>query len=278
MTAIIGLTACSERQAVIDVQTVARVKDRVLTREEVMAVIPKGKSSADSLLIAENYIKNWVKDALVYDLARRNLGDEQEEINKLVEEYRRSLLSYRYQERLVRERLSANLRESDKINYYEANQDKFKLKHSLIRGLFLKIPADAPGLSEIKIIYQSDAREDLERIEKYSVQYAVFYDSFYDRWVDFDEIRSNIPIRITDEANFLSHNKFINTSDSNFCYLVNIKEYMTAGSIAPYEYEEPHIVEMLTNQRKMDFLRAFEDELFDDAIKSGDAQVLTGQQ
>lgn len=64
----------------------------------------------------------------------------------MVEEYRRSLVRYRYQERLVEEKLKTDIRESDKLNYYEENQKKFILDKGLIKGLFLKIPVDAPDL------------------------------------------------------------------------------------------------------------------------------------
>ncbi|GHU59766.1 hypothetical protein FACS189411_16930 [Bacteroidia bacterium] len=248
----------------------AKVKDRSLTRDEVERIIPKGSSPADSLLIAESYVKKWVKDALVYEVALRNLSDEKAEIDQLVDDYRYSLLRYRYQERLIKEKLSANIRESDKINYYEEYQKKFTLDNGLIKGLFLKIPLDAPGLSDVKTWYKSSSLESLEKIEKYSVQNAIFYDYFYDKWVDIDDVVSNIPIHLSDARNFLRSNKSMDVSDSSYCYLLNIKEYLPAGTIAPYEYAEPRIVEMLLNQRKMNFLKNFEDELYEDAVKSGD--------
>jgi len=264
------LCSCQKTQTTGDMEIVAKVKDRTLSRAEVLRMIPRSTSSADSLLMAENYIQKWVKDALVYDVALRNLSDEMVEIDRLVNEYRYSLLRYRYQERLIRERLSGNIRESDKIIYYDENQKKFKLDRPLIKGLFLKIPINAPGLPDVKTWYKSTSQESLEKIEKYSVQNAIFYDYFYDRWVDFDDVSSNIPIRIADANSFLRNNRTVEISDSSYCYLLNIKEYLPAGSIAPYEYAEPNIIEMLINQRKMDFLRRFEDELYNNAVKSGD--------
>ena len=76
----------------------------------------------------------------MYDVALRNLGDEKEEVDKLVEEYRRSLVRYRYQERLVEEKLKTDIRESDKLNYYEENQKKFILDKGLIKGIILENP------------------------------------------------------------------------------------------------------------------------------------------
>ncbi|WP_279172063.1 peptidyl-prolyl cis-trans isomerase, partial [Parabacteroides goldsteinii] len=185
------LCSCKRTQQTDDADVLVRVKDRTLKRSEVVSLIPRGTSSADSLLLAESFVKKWVKDALVYEVAQRNLGDEKEEVDKLVEEYRHSLIRYRYQERLIKEKLSADIRESDKLNYYEENQKKFTLDKALIKGLFLKIPVDAPGLSEVKGWYKSTSEASLEKIEKYSVQNATIYDYFYDKWVDFDEVMDN---------------------------------------------------------------------------------------
>jgi hypothetical protein len=271
------LFSCKKRQAIGDVEILAKIHERTLTRSGVTALIPRGVSSADSFLMAENYIKKWAKDVLVYEVAMRNLQDEKTEIDRLVEEYRYSLTRYRYQEKLLRERLSVNIRESDKISYYEENQKKFVLDKGLIKGVFLKIPVNAPGLSEVKTWYKSSSKESLEKIEKYSIQNALIYDYFYDRWVDFDEIMDNIPLRVSNTNAFLRGNRSVEVSDSSYCYLLNIQEYLLSGSIAPYDYAEPQIIEMLINQKKIDFLNRFEEELYNDAIKSGDLIFNTEQ-
>ena len=120
------LCSCKGAQPTDDADVLVKVKDRTLGRSEIKQLIPRGLSSADSLLLAESLEKKWVKDALVYDVALRNLeGEDKAEVDKLVEEYRHSLIRYRYQEQLIRERLSSEFQESDKLSYYEENQKKF---------------------------------------------------------------------------------------------------------------------------------------------------------
>ena len=270
------LCSCKKTQSSDDADVLVRVKDWVLERSEVKKQIPRGLSSADSLLLGESLEKKWVKDALVYEVAQRNLeGKDKEEVDKLVEEYRHSLIRYRYQEQLVRERLSSEFQESDKLSYYEENQKKFVLDKALVKGLFLKIPVDAPGLSDVKGWYRSTSEASLEKIEKYSVQNASIYDYFYDKWVDFDQVMDNIPVRVSNANDFLKANKFVEATDSMYCYLLNIKEYLPVGSVAPYDYASPQIVEMLTNLRKVEFLRKFEEELYNDAVRRGDVQFYT---
>lgn len=267
---LIGLSSCTKNATPQQKGTLVKVNEHTLTKEDVLSVLPKNISSADSLLWAESYIKQWVKDNLVYDVALQNLGDKNRaEIDRLVDSYRRSLVRYRYQEQLVHERLSANITDEEKRIFYDENQDQFELDHSLIKGLFLKIPIDAPNLDEVKKWYRSTSEASIEKIEKYSVQNAVVYDYFYDKWVSFDEVFVNIPIQVTNENEFLRTHSFVEIADSSYCYLLNIEEYVAKGKIAPFEYASKQISDMLVNQRKVQFLKNFEEELYNDAIRGG---------
>ncbi|MDR2495622.1 MAG: peptidyl-prolyl cis-trans isomerase [Tannerellaceae bacterium] len=267
---VLTAVSCKQAQTIDNMEIMAKVKDKTLTRETVLSIIPKGVSSADSFLIAESYIKKWAIDELVYVQALRNLGPEKEEIDKLVETYRSSLFRYRYLEDLIKRRVSADISDSEKLRFYSENEDKFTLDAGIIKGLFLKIPVNAPKLHEIKELYNLNTDEALAGIEQYSVQNAISYDYFYDKWIDFDEVISQIPFRVADASTFLRNHKSLEVSDSSYCYLLNIKEFIAPGRIAPYEYAEPQVVEMLINLKKASFLKNFENELLEDAVKNGD--------
>lgn len=263
------LFSCKRGVPEVRKDVLVTVGEHSLSRSEVEALIPRTLSSADSLLMAESYVKKWVKDVLVYDVAEDNLGEEMAEVDRLVEAYRHSLVRYRYQERLVRERLSAEIRESDIQDYYEANRKKFELKTNLVKGLFLKVPVDAPGLADLKRWYKSDDASAIEKIDKYSLQNAAIYDYFYDKWMDFADVMENIPLQLPNPSAYLKTNKTLEVSDSAYCYLLHIRDYVPAGEVAPYDYVQPQIGEMLLSQRKQKFLRDFEEELYNDAIQDG---------
>lgn len=269
---------CRQKQSIGQQDVLVKVDDRTLSLAELKAVLPARLSPADSLIWAESYIKQWVKNNLVYDVAMQNLSNEDKaEINQLVDAYRHSLIRYRYQEQLIEERLSANLSEEEKRAFYDNNRNEFVLDHNLIKGLFLKIPVDAPNLSDVKKWYRSSAESEIEKIEKYSVQNAAVYEYFYDKWISFDEVIATIPVKITKEEDFLRTHSFIETADSSFCYLLNIKEYLLKGDIAPFDYANTQVVDMLVNQQKIQFLKNFEEELYNDAIRSGKVTFPTEQ-
>jgi len=277
LIAITTLSACRPAKTLNEDVVLVQVHGNMLNRSEVEKIIPKSISSSDSLLIAENFIQKWIKDILLLEVAQRYLGKEKSDINRLVEDYRSSLLRYRYQEYLIRSRLTAEIREDEKMAYYNENTIKFLLDKNLIKGLFLKIPAEAPGLSDVKKWYRSQDADAIENIEKYSIQNASVYDYFYDHWVDFDEILDKMPIHISNKSHYLQTNPAVELSDSAFCYFLNISEYLLSGNIAPYEYADAQIQELMINNRKMDFLKTFEAELYQDAIRKGEVIFFTNQ-
>lgn len=252
-----------------------KVKDKVLTREEVEGLIPKNLSSADSLMRAENIVKKWTIDVLMDEAAYQNVGSDKTEIDKLVNEYKRSLMRHRYQEHIIRDRVSADINEYDQLKYYEGNKQQFILSQNLIKGLFLKVPVGAPGLENVRKWYVSGSVESLEKIEKYSIQNAIIYDYFYDHWVNFEDVMAKIPHRISSPTQFLRINDHLEVSDSTHVYFLNISDKLLVGNQAPFDYVQVQIQTMLVNKRKIDYLREFGEKLYRDAVRNGTVEIMT---
>lgn len=266
------LISCTDKAPRSKGDALVSVGQHTLTAFEVKKLIPKTLSSQDSLMMAESYVKKWVKNALIYDLANKHLEDEKEEIDRLVDAYRQSLMSHKYEEKLVEERLSAEISDKEISDYYEANKESFLLEEDIVKGLFLKVPSDAPGLSDLKKWCNSGGDELIEKIEKYSLQNAVIYDYFYDRWMSGEEIAENMPVKKSEFNRMLKTDKLIEVSDSAYCYLLKVKEVEFKGNRAPFDYASAQIKEILLSQRKSEFLRSFEEEIYNEAIRKGNVK------
>lgn len=266
------LISCTDKAPRSKGDALVSVGQHTLTAFEVKKLIPKTLSSQDSLMMAESYVKKWVKNALIYDLANKHLENEKEEIDRLVDAYRQSLMSHKYEEKLVEERLSAEISDKEISDYYEANKESFLLEEDIVKGLFLKVPSDAPGLSDLKKWCNSGGDELIEKIEKYSLQNAVIYDYFYDRWMSGEEIAENMPVKKSEFNRMLKTDKLIDVSDSAYCYLLKVKEVEFKGNRAPFDYASAQIKEILLSQRKSEFLRSFEEEIYNEAIRKGNVK------
>ena len=268
-----SMVGCTNNQTEKNKNILAEVNGKKLYKKDLENLLPSGTTENDSLLITSNYIKKWLTEELILDIAKKNLANKQVEIDQLVAEYRSSLLKHRYQEMLVNEKLAEQISAEDIEQYWEENKSDFLLDVDLIKGLFLKLPKDAPNLAKIKKLYKSNDESAIEDIEKYSLQYAINYQYFYDRWIDFDDIELKLPKKISKQTAYLKRNEFIEMEDSAYVYLVNIKELLPKGDIEPLDHAKMKIHELLVNKRRVNFLREFETELYNKAILDGDAHI-----
>ena len=236
--------------------------------EDLQRVQPQGLSADDSLLFARHYIRNWVEDILLYQQAQQNVSDDAE-IEKLVFNYRKSLVMHAYQQALLQERLAEELTEEDLLHYYENNVEAFKAESPLIKGLFIKVPLTAPQLSQVRQWYKNERQDAVEHLEKYSWQHAVKYEYFYDRWMSASEIGSWLPLKELDMDGFLKKNRHVELKDTAFWYFLNISEYIRTDERLPYEVARPHVRDMLLNRRQVEFMNQVKSDLYREASDNG---------
>ena len=229
--------------------------------EDLQSALPARLSKEDSLSFAENYIRNWVEDILLYDKAKSNIPNN-EEINKLADNYRKALIIHTYQQALIYQQLSKEISEQDLTDYYEKNLALFKAEYPLIKGLFIKVPLSAPQLSNVRRWYKTETQAAVEKMEKYSLQNAVKYKYFYDKWIPLSEVLDMMPLKVSNEEEYLSKNRHVELRDSAFCYFLNVSDFRPAGEQKPYEFARPQVKDMLLNMKQVEFIKTMKDDLY----------------
>ena len=263
--------ACNRNSNIKDDNTLVKIGNKILYRNVLEDNIPKGLSKEDSIIAAENFIHSWLRDIILYDVAVKNLYDK-ENIERLVEEYRKSLLIYQYEEQLVNEKLTNEIDEQSLYDYYNQNKDKLKLDRPLVKGVFLKVPVTAPQLDEIRVWCKSAASVSQEKLEKYALNNNMVYNYFMDNWIDFNDAIDNFPKDQLDKGSLTIQKGAIERQNENFYYCLNVVDFLQQGDNAPYEYAKPTIREILINQRKIEFLKKTEEDLYQRAIDKGEIQ------
>ena len=237
-----------------------------LYHEDLQSVLPGGLSKDDSLLFAEHYIRNWVEDVLLYDKAQKNIPNS-DEIDKLVENYRKSLIMHAYQRALISQTLSEEISETELTDYYDKHQELFKVERPLIKGLFIKVPLTAPQLGSVRRWYKTETREAVEHLEKYSLQNAVKYEYFYDKWVPMAEVVDLMPLKVSDVGEYLNKNRHVELKDTAFYYFLNVSDFREKGEQEPYEFARTQVKDMLLNMKQVDFMKQVKDDLYQRAEK-----------
>jgi hypothetical protein len=258
--------ACGTKSQDIKRKAILEVEGKFLYLDEIKHIIPPNVNDTDSIKIASSFIKKWVTDVLMYENAKRNV-DNKNEIDELVEVYRKSLTIHQYQQKLIEQRLPKEASEEELKEFYDKYRDQLLLKENVIKGLLLIVPEKAPKMSSVRTWVQSANLKSLESIEKYSIQNAISYDYFGDRWLPFSEVLKKIPLQIQDPSNFIANTHFIEKSDSVNHYFLRITGFQRIGQVEPFEMAKEKIATIIINRHKADFISKFERELYDDAVK-----------
>lgn len=260
--------SCQQQVADASQKPVLEVEGKFLYREDLDKIIPEGTSLEDSTNLADAYIRKWITDVLLYENAKRNIANEAV-VEDLVEEYRKSLTIHYYQQRLVAQRLQEPTDE-EVADFYAKHTDQFLLPENMLRGVFLKVPLASPKVDRVRGYMRKLNEKSIQQIEQYSIQHAVSYDYFIDKWLYFNDVLKKMPSSIVDQGSFLANTKFYETKDSVYCYMLNIADYQLAGSPAPLEFVQEKVRTILYNQRKIEYIKNFETELYKDAQDDGD--------
>jgi len=238
----------------------------ILYAEDIKQVVPLGLSEADSTLFAREFIKNWAQDVLFYQNAIRNIPDTKD-IDRLVENYRRSLIEHEYQRRLIEQKFSSEIADEDIEQFYNDNERLFVLDESLLKGLFLKISNKSHDLGDIRKLYTRQDDESFEEIEKYSIRNAARCEFFYDNWRTVAEIEVLLPGLDKPLESMLRENNSFEFRDEEYIYLLNVSEYALKGGIEPLDHARSRIRGLLINSNEVSYMRKIKEDLYDAAIE-----------
>lgn len=251
---------------------VVRVQDHYLTREELSGIIPPGASIEDSTKIADNYINKWLKDQVVLVQAELNLPSELTDFEQQLRDYRNSLVVYTFERELIQQKLDTLITDREIEAYYENHKENFALKDYILRVNFIKLPAGAPKVSQVEEWIESGSYEDLEMLDDYSRQFAEF--GFFDeqRWIYFDDLMRQIPIRVSDKDQFLSQNKLVKLNEGDYLYILKIIDYQLKDGTSPLAFVKNDIRNIIINKRKREFILEMRKDLLKNAHENNEIE------
>lgn len=256
------LGGCSQQHDHKGKTPLVEVAGNFLYQEDLQSALPLNLSADDSVLFAENYIRTWIEDVLLFDKAEDNVRDDGK-VKTLVENYRRSLVMHTYQEELVRQQLSEEITQAQLAEYYEQNKSLFLLEKPLVKGLFMKVPLQSPGWAEVRRLYKQRTSEAIEKLEKYSLRNAVTYDYFYDRWRPLEEVEAMMPMKKGETVDDrLKSGSDVELKDTAFHYFLHIEEYLGKNEPKPLDVAQEEIKEILINLKRVEFINRVKEDLY----------------
>jgi len=252
---------------------VARVYDDYLYLSDLNNQIPAGLKQEDSMRISRRLTEEWIRNRLLLKQAELQLPEDMADVEKQVEEYRTSLLIFKYKQKLLAQNLDSLVTEEEILNYYEENSSNYLLEDDIVQVTYLEIPVSSPEISDVRRWYRSDKLENIESLKNYCQEYAEHYLINDTNWIHFTDLMTWTPLKVDNPSVYLNYNRNIETSDSNYFYFIRINNRMKEGEVKPLSMVRGNIRTVLLNKRKLKYIQDLENTVYNDGINRNQVEI-----
>lgn len=256
-----------------DDEAVAAVGSEKLYRSELNKLIPKGIAPEDSVILAKQYINSWASGQVFLKIAEEQLSKEEKDVTSELEEYRKSLLKYRYEQLYVNQRLDTSVTDDMIKEYYETHKDAFVLKRPVMKARYLNISSDSPSLKNIRKLMSSDDPHDVMEADSLAYNSARKFETWGDKWIDAAVLAREFAM---DHGSMLALKKgeWIEYVDTlGVASLAYVSDMVRAGGYAPVEFSSDAIKDIILSARKQNLIVTLEQDLLKDARENGQFEI-----
>ena len=288
LAVVLLLSACNERNLPDFLQfknqdasegvirrPVARVYENYLYEQDLEGIADENATPEDSASLVGRYVDTWIKKQLLLAEAASQMDIDEAELERKILDYRYALIVYEFEKNYVNQEIDTEVEEDEIASYYQEHQQNFELKQNIVKGIYAKVPQEAPRIGRLRKLVQGELNDDVrEEIRSYCLSFASAYSLDDSTWYNFEEIIANTPlVSIPNKVQFLQKNEFIETSDDIYVYFVKVQDYKISDQVSPLEFVKDDIVKIITNQRKVALTRQLEEDIYRDAKKNNEFEV-----
>lgn len=262
---VLFLVSCEKDTKQVNSLAIARVNNSYLYQEDIKDLVPVGASKKDSVIIVKDYIDRWASQKLLFNAAEVNLSDEkQNELNALVDQYKKDLYTKAYIEQLVYKAYDTLVSDEELNDYYEKNKENFKTNSALVKMSYVQINKSNPKLNALTKKFINGNKEAIKNSTIEFKSYA-FNDSI---WIDMSQVYEKLPfVNIENKEKYLVSGKTIQFADSTAVFLIKTANYIPRNQVSPFQYIKPTLKKVILNKRKIELINKFQKDITADALK-----------
>lgn len=271
----VGITSCSLASSDTDAQDpiLARVHSKELRLSELEGMFPIDANGADSNLIIQAFVNRWIKDAVLQIESERNLPSDLN-IDRLVRDYRASLVRSTYEKVLVGELMDSTITQEELLAYYEENKNQYQLEKPIIQCLFIKVPYPTPEEEQLTNLWNNGEPKDSSALIDFTNRFAEIALLKEDAWYSLEEVALQFPEGTLNAENARSKQVFTQQDGQNRYYF-RLLAFKNRLEIAPLEYVSQQARRVILHNRKMKVLEDAKEEIFERELRRQNVETFT---
>lgn len=252
-------------------QLIASIDDQKLYMRDVIGLNAPDLTSEDSVEIIKSYADYWLRSQAVIKYSQKRYSSKDDEIEKLLEEYKRSLFLEFFEKEYTRN-VAEYVSDEEIDNYYSANKQKFILSSNVVKARTMTLPKAYKDASLLKKKLSSSKRDDFEDIISIAERDNLIVKDYSQGWSYFNEIIGNIPFT-GDTEKFLKSKDLFEETDDNFKYMIKVDDYRLVGEITPKEMVTDLIKRAIVIERRKAKMESVRDSIYNVAVIDGTAVI-----
>ena len=262
------LFACREEVSYVERVAIASVGDVHLYKDEAEIAYARQGRGVDSVAFMQNYVERWAVDVLFSQKAKENVVPT-DEIDRMVENYRESLIQNLYQDRLITQQLEPAISYAEVQEFYKRERALFELTEPYVKGFYVKLPPRASKIRDVRNRCLRKGEEDLEELEKICSENGYVCQFFMEEWLPFYDLVHKTPLTEQQLMDRLLKKSTIEFKEDEFTYFVCADSVLKKGDTKPIEMVANEIKELLVNSKKANFIKQVKRSLYEEALQEG---------
>lgn len=259
--AVLNFSACKEVYNVDDSDKgplLAEVAGQKLFMDDLAGFAGDIQDPQDSIQILRGLVNNWVTEQLMVREAEK-IASKDLNLEKLVSDYKASLMKYHYENKIVSEQLDTTITTDELQSYYEKNNTQYLLFESILKYDFVKLPSKSQYLKSFVKVWNED---DTDQIKYLAEKHAEFFSFNKDEWRIISDLQAILPEGLINENQLKAGGTFQKDHDG-YQYFVKSYDFVGKNENPPLDYIRGKIISVLLNDRKEILLKRKKQQLFD---------------
>lgn len=272
--AALALVACKGDGVPEGDRVVAEAYGERFYWSDLRQMIPPGTAPEDSAAMARRFIDNWARERVVLHKAEENISDDTQDVQRRLRSYRESLLTYTYEQALVKEKLDTVVNDLEVERYYEEHRKNFELKDNIVRARWFRLHDGDPKLMRrVGDLWRTGDAEAWHELEVLLARQGVTINDTHDEWIEFKQLQQQVPVRPQNPTDWLPRNTRSTVADSAGIYYLDILEQRLKDSVSPLPLVQRSIRAIIINQRKQQLIARMREDLYNDALARKDVRI-----
>ena len=267
------LTGCINTLKDNNSPLLARVHDKYLYISDIQGIVPDNSTPRDSIALIRSYVNDWVRTSVMIYQAQQNLPAGQLDFTKQLEDYRNSLIIYRYETKLIDQTLDTIVTDNDIESYYNTHSSDFELKENITKAVYVIIEDDLEIEEKYDQIFSLPDSLLFDSLAYYTTTNTVSLYLDTTKWLSFYNVQQIIPIETYNRELFLKNNRFVKIVTDRYLYFVKFIDFKIKDDISPLDFKRNDIYNIIISRRKVRLAKKVRNDIYERALKNDEFEI-----